>query len=175
MARSDGKRAATTYVADPSQTEGLEAEIAQFDARPIKPFRMDRPGTSESKREPGRSTDISQAPSSPTAGAAKIAEGVAQAAEKAIEGLAEGLASLLGGGSAASTEPPASPPPDAPKPRQSFEEFQAAERGAAQQRAAALQELSRLHGREVIDENDAKLAEELAKRRDRERGGGQSL
>jgi hypothetical protein len=174
MARSDGKRAATAYIADPSQTAGLEAEIAQFDARPIKPFGMDRPGTPGSTREPGRSGDPSQAPS-PIAGAAKVAEGIAQAAEKAIEGLAEGLAGLLGGGTAASAEPPAAPPPEAPKRRQSFEEFQAVERAAAQQRAAALHELSKLHGREVIDENDAKMAEEAAKRRDRERGGGQSL
>jgi hypothetical protein len=174
MARSDGKRAATVFVPEPSQILGIEGEIALFDARPIMPFTAGRPSGPQASADTSTATDTGQGPS-PLAGVARVAEGVAQVAERAIEGLAEGLADLLGGGSGAAAAPPAGPADGGAKPDQTFEEFQAAERAAAQQRAAALQELSKLHGREIIDENDAKLQEESTKRRDRERGGGQSL
>jgi hypothetical protein len=38
-----------------------------------------------------------------------------------------------------------------------------------------MQALSLLHGREIITEADARMAEESSKKRDRDRGAGQSL
>jgi hypothetical protein len=43
------------------------------------------------------------------------------------------------------------------------------------QRMKAMQVLSRLYGREVISEADARMQEESDKKRSRDRGGGQSL
>jgi hypothetical protein len=50
-----------------------------------------------------------------------------------------------------------------------------AERQQFRAQQKALQELSRLHGREIISEEQARMEEDSAKRRDRDRGGGQSL
>jgi hypothetical protein len=52
-----------------------------------------------------------------------------------------------------------------------METYLAAER----QRMAAMQTLSRLHGREITSEDDARMEEEAARKRSRDRGGGQSL
>jgi cell filamentation protein len=103
-----------------------------------------------------------------TAAASVVAEGVSSLAESTIIGIADSFESLLGGG------------PSAPAPRQeparsesarepTFEEYVAAERDAAHQRAAELQTLAKTHAgatEETSQEEETKAA--------RERGGGQS-
>ena len=118
-------------------------------------------------------------------GVARVADGLASFASRAIEFLAD----FFGGASAPppsnqqgqAAAPPAPEPPPfagiaAPEPprsarRQTLEEYEQ----DVLQRMKAMQELSRLYGREVISEADARMQEESDKKRSRDRGGGQSL
>ncbi len=122
---------------------------------------------------------------SATGGVARIADGLATFASRAIEFLAD----FFGGASAPpptnqqgqAAAPPAPEPPPfagivAPEPERSARRptLQEYEQDVLQ-RMKAMQELSRLYGREVISETDARMQEESDKKRSRDRGGGQSL
>jgi hypothetical protein len=61
--------------------------------------------------------------------------------------------------------------PEPERRRQTLQEYEQ----DVLQRMKAMQELSRLYGREVISEADARMQEESDKKRSRDRGGGQSL
>jgi hypothetical protein len=111
--------------------------------------------------------------------AAKAVGGVAAVAANVMGGLASIFESLLGGGPSPEQAAQAAPPP-APEPQrragpQTVKEYIEAERQQFRAQQKALQELSRLHGREIISEADFHMQEESAKKRDRDRGGGQSL
>jgi Ti-type conjugative transfer relaxase TraA len=76
----------------------------------------------------------------------------------------------VGKGTKAATPTPAPQPTPKQEPG-GMEAYLAAER----QRMAAMQTLSRLHGREITSEDDARTEKEAARKRSRDRGGGQSL
>jgi Ti-type conjugative transfer relaxase TraA len=102
--------------------------------------------------------------------------GVGKAAANVMGGIASMFESVLGGAPAPETEQQKETPPPAPQPTPAqepdgMEAYLAAER----QRMAAMQALSRLHGREITSEDEARMEEEAAKKRSRDRGGGQSL
>jgi Ti-type conjugative transfer relaxase TraA len=106
------------------------------------------------------------------ASGARALGGVANAAGNVLGGIASIFESLVAGPPAEDGEKQEEPLPPAPTQEPGdLEAYLAAER----QRMAALQELSRLHGRSVVSDEDARMEEEAAKKRDRERGGGQSL
>jgi Ti-type conjugative transfer relaxase TraA len=111
-----------------------------------------------------------------TVSAAPAPGGVGKAAANVMGGIASMFESVLGGAPAPETEQQKETPPPAPQPTpeqepDGMEAYLAAER----QRMAAMQSLSRLHGREITSEDDARMEEEAARKRSRDRGGGQSL
>jgi hypothetical protein len=149
---------------------------------PEQSFSFAQAGKEESRAMDGAARGLDGVAS----GVARVADGLATFASRAIEFLAD----FFGGASAPpptnhqlgqAAAPPAPEPPPfagiaAPEPersarRQTLEEY---ERDVLQ-RMKAMQELSRLYGREVISEADARIQEESDKKRSRDRGGGQSL
>ena len=88
---------------------------------------------------------------------------VARGVGRTLSGLAEGILKLLLG------ESPA-PPAEPTRRRPTLEEYQAQQ----ELREKAMQALGRVPGREVISEADLRMQEETEKKRDRERGSGQS-
>jgi len=108
-----------------------------------------------------------------------MAGGVLRGVGKVLDGLASLFEGLLGGGPSPeqveqAKEAAQAPPPPAPEPERRRPTLQEYEQDVLQ-RMKAMQELSRLYGREVISEADARMQEESDKKRSRDRGGGQSL
>jgi Ti-type conjugative transfer relaxase TraA len=111
------------------------------------------------------------------AGAARLAGGVADVAENAIDALAEGLASLLGGGSSAPTpqQQPKGPPAMTAK-EQHEARLKAFRESDQQQRAATKQETARrLGASDAMTDDELRREEEAQQKRSRDRGGGRSL
>jgi hypothetical protein len=116
-------------------------------------------------------------------GVARVADGLASLASRAVEFLAD----FFGGASAPppsheqgqAPAPPAPEPPPfvgiaMPEPERRRPTLQEYEQDMLQ-RMKAMQELSRLYGREIISEEQARMEEESDRKRSRDRGGGQSL
>ena len=171
MGRVENKRAATAYRID--NDAEVRAELEKTVAALADPRSM--------KRSPDLGATTAT-PSASSAGQATASKGRPQAARNAsahketrsagsvmargarrtLGGLLDGIfKALLGESSSA---------PD-PKPRRpTLEEYQAQQA----QRAKAMQDLGRVAGREVISEADFRMQQETEKKRDRDRGGGQS-
>jgi hypothetical protein len=185
----------------PSVAEAKEAQQQQQQATREQPMAA---ATERAEQDAPRAPEPSFAPAAFTGreesramgGAARGLDGVASGVARVADGLAtfagrtiEFLADFFGGASAPpptneqgqAAAPPAPEPPPfagiaAPEPersarRQTLEEYEQ----DVLQRMKAMQELSRLYGREVISEEQARMQEESDKKRSRDRGGGQSL
>jgi hypothetical protein len=185
MARVDNRKAASHFYrsgddsSERTASEGAaragpgestpEAVKATKAAAAIK---TEKAGQQQPPAKATKDTELDRAP----ANAARAPGGVGKAAANVIGGIASMFESVLGGAPAPEAEQQKETPPPAPQPTQEqepdgMEAYLAAER----QRMAAMQQLSRLHGREITSEDDARMEEEAARKRSRDRGGGQSL
>jgi hypothetical protein len=142
-------------------------------------------------RAAARGASTGKAKGRQAAAAVKTLRGVSSVAANVLGGLASLFESLFGGARTPeqieqakfdernAIVTPAATPASSAGPQQArqrgaddeVEAFLAAER----QQRAALQAWSRLHGHEIISEEQARSAEETAKKKDRGRDGGQSL
>jgi ATP-dependent exoDNAse (exonuclease V) alpha subunit len=173
MGRVENKRAATAYRID--NDAEVRAELEKTVAALADPRGM--------KRSPALGAATTATPSASSAGQATASKGrphearqapahkqrrsagsvAARSARRTLGGLLDGIfKALLGESSSA-------PAPKSRRP--TLEEYQAQQ----QQRAKAMQDLGRVAGREVISEADFRMQQETEKKRDRDRGGGQSL
>jgi AAA domain/Relaxase/Mobilisation nuclease domain len=172
MGRSENKRAATAYridndaairaglektvatLADPRQQKRSPDMRATTSARAVKTAQPAAAMTAKRGWAKAREAFTGKA-ASRTAGAV-----AARGARRAFGGLLGGLFRALLG------ETPAN---DSPSPhRQTLEEYQQ----GREQRAQAMQALSRVHGVEIKSADHARMEEESARKRDRDRGGG---
>jgi Ti-type conjugative transfer relaxase TraA len=182
MARVDNRKAASHYY---QAGDGNSGEAVSQSAAPVS-FGEAAPevfgatnvaatkNASAGQQRPAANAPSGKEPARMAASGARALGGVANAAGNVLGGIASIFENLVAGPPTEHAEKREEPPPPAPTPLpepDDMEAYLAAER----QRMAALQELSRLHGRVVISEEDARMEEESAKKRDRERGGGQSL
>jgi hypothetical protein len=181
MARVENKRAASAYSIDPESAAraGLDAAISEISAPRSRPSgaTIAPAGRAAESRTPATSPAAPSADlANVAAGVAKIAEGVATMAETAIESLAEGLASLLGGGSSAPAQThQQAPPPVQPPPQTHAERVKAQMEVRQQQLAANLQELSKALGAgDGFTEDELRRREMEQQKNSRDRGGGQS-
>jgi Ti-type conjugative transfer relaxase TraA len=185
MARVDNRKAASHFYqsgdANSGETvsegamrvgSGETAPEAVKATKAAAAIKTGKAGQQQPAAKATKGTDLDHA----TASAAPATGGVGKAAANVMGGIASMFESVLGGAPAPETEQQKEtpPPPSQPTPEQEpdgMEAYLAAER----QRMAALQALSRLHGREITSEDDARMEEEAARKRSRDRGGGQSL
>ncbi len=155
MSRTEGKRAATAYAIDPA----ARLDIAQaLDA---------------AERSPPEHSSAEAVASNVEAGIAQAAEFVAGAAERAIETLAGIVEGLLGGGSS-------TPAPKPSEPALNAKEARAAKRkatlAAEQEHRANLQTIARSLGAgDALTPEELQREKEAQEKRNRDRGGGQSL
>ncbi len=171
MARGDNKRAASAYVLDGASAAraGLAEAVADISERRAAPIaasvapaarQTQHAATTEATPPTVAAKSKATERRAYTGKAAPDAGTVAaRGAKSLLSGLAEGILKALMG------ESPA--PPRAP---QTAEEYQQ----EVLQRAKAMQALSRVHGVEIRSADEARMMEESARKRDRERGGGQS-
>ena len=168
MGRKENKRAATAYrVAEAHLARagfGLAAQEAveprAAHVRPPQPIQdAPRPAVAP---VPGAAKNKATERAAYTGRAAPDAGTVAaRGAKRFFSGLAEGIFKALMGESPAPTREP-----------QTAQEYEQ----EVLQRAKAMQALSRVHGVEIKSADEARMIEESAKKRDRDRGsGGQTL
>ena len=172
MARADNKRAASSYFIDEQSAARAElkeavAAYSKAQAAPIAET-IDKAATIDATPAKGKEAAAepkSDIAATTTAAASAALDAIGGLADKAINTLADGLASLLGGGS-----PAPAPPPRVLTAKEAHEAriqaFLAEER---QQRAARLEQL-----RNSLGESPATTEEQL-NQKSRDRGGGQSL
>jgi Ti-type conjugative transfer relaxase TraA len=185
MARVDNRKAASHFYQSGDDNSGETvsegaARVASGETAPevgkatkvAAAIKTEKAGQQQAPAKATKDTGSDHA----TAPAAREPGGVGKAAANVMGGIASMFESVLGGAPApeAEQQKETPPPPSQPTPEQEpdgMEAYLAAER----QRMAALQALSRLHGREITSEDDARMEEEAARKRSRDRGGGQSL
>jgi hypothetical protein len=178
MARTDNKRAASSYVIDEESAAraGLSEAVAAYSEAQAVKFgaTIDRAPTIDStvaaKEETAEpKTGIAEAATSKAIAALDI---IGDVADKAITALADTFEGLLGGGSST----PAPKPTKAPRRKSrtaKVKEFQAKEQ---HQRQAAIQAQARsLGASEAMTPEELQREKEAQEKRSRDRGGGQSL
>jgi hypothetical protein len=148
MARTDGKRAATAYHVEAADLIRVHKALEAA--------------------EEGRSTSATRT-AGIEAGAGIVSEFVANYAERTIEALATGLEGLLGGSSGPTGQQPAAREMTAKERREA--RLAAFQKSEQVKRKAALEKLKKEFGGDIAQEK----ADEIARSRDRDRGGGQSL
>ena len=183
MARVDNRKAASHFYQSGDAKSG---ETAAEGAARIGSGETAPEAVKETKAAAAAVDTENAAQQQPTAKATKDTEldrvtarapgGVGKAAANVMGGIAGMFESVLGGAPSPETEQQKETPPPAPQPTQEQEpDGMEAYLTAERQRMAAMQALSRLHGREITSEDDARIEEEAARKRSRDRGGGQSL
>lgn len=156
LGRSENKRAATAYQIDPSHLArtGIGEAAGEAASRPA--YAKASAGRPSEATAPAATSKAARAA---TGKEASLGKAAAHSVRRTLGGLLDGVLRAFLGESPAPREP------------QSAKEYEQ----AVIQRAKAMQALSAVHGREIKSADHARMEEESAKKRDRDRGGGQSL